>query len=316
MDIRQWLINYFSKEANAKVKELEDREKEMQSLIITAETDLNNRDYLIEELNTNITALKNEIKQLNTTIELLGDSDEAHIPDFIKNKCEEIKNEYPQANITYTGYTIKLNSKTITPAIDITDFIHVLNSHKKWCEKYNYTLKDYLCMYPDLEFGKVINKLMFDIYKKYLPTKSYVYDSTLYGIGEQWSPLIDSWYLKKMDCENSTFELMALFEAAGLTGELRSLYWNVCGQTELGGHSTLYAYDLQNNKWRHMETTATSTSCSTFYGLPFNTDTKDQLRITDVWFSFNSDIARHTFKTDASKKAYKKRDKFKNITIS
>jgi len=109
---------------------------------------------------------------------------------------------------------------------------------------------------------------------------------------------------------------MALFEAAGLTGELRSLYWNVCGQTELGGHSTVYVYDLQNDKWRHMETTATSTPYTSFYGLPFNTTETDQLRITDVWFSFNSDVARHTFKTDVSEKAYKKRDKFKNITIS
>jgi hypothetical protein len=190
-----------------------------------------------------------------------------------------------------------------------------MNSHREFCEVNGFTLKKYLEKFKDLSFGEVVNKLMYDISKGYVGRKRYMYDKDLYGVSEQWAPPIDTWYLRKMDCENSTNELMALFEAAGLVGELRSFYWNVVGNSPVGGHSTLYAWDFKNLVWRHIETTVTKISYMSFDSFPTNDDTNDRSRITDVWFSFNSDVARHTFKTDAAADTYKKRDKFNNITI-
>ena len=256
---------------------------------------------LIEDLKDKLSKLKAEINK--------------DIPQNVIYKCIDLRNAYPKATITYAGYGIKLKNSIVKPNVDIRDFIYVLESHRKWCLLNGLTLAQYKYKNEEMEFGELVNSLQFEIYKKYIARKTYQYDSTLYGIDEHWSPLIDSWYLKKMDCENSSFELMALFEAAGLTGVLKNLTWNVCGMAKLGGHSTVYCYDLKNNVWRHLETTTTYTNINSFYQLPLNTDETDKANIYNVWFSFNSETARHTFKTVSAEKDFKARNRFNNITI-
>ena len=118
-----------------------------------------------------------------------------------------------------------------------------------------------------------------------------------------------------MDCENSSNELMCLFESAGLVGDLKHFSWNVCGDCKLGGHSTIYCYDFKNEGYRHFETTKTQVFNKDFYSLPKHTNKSDSLNITSVWWSFNSAVARHTFKTDAARKSYEKRERFKNFVI-
>jgi len=284
--------------------------------------DLKDREAYIKDQEESIKTLQqsiidkdNQIAVLVSDNEKLEKENAGIIPNDIKKLADEMKASYPSAVIYYKGYTIKLKNSTQKPNVKVQDFIQVLESHRQWVSSKGLTLQNYLLTHPQLEFGEVVNKLMFDIYKAYAPTKTYMYDSDLYGVDEQWAPLIDTWYLKKMDCENSTNELMALFEAAGLTGDLKSFYWNVCGRCSLGGHSTLYCYDFKDKTWRHIETTETRVLYSNFHKLPDNKDTNDKLNITSVWWSFNSDIARHVFKTDADKKAYNKRDRFKNIII-
>jgi hypothetical protein len=303
MSLMTWLKSIFCKEN----VELEQELSNKTASLIKCEQ--NSEEYL----NT-ITAKESEVAQLKDDLKDLEESKDL-IPSEIINKAEELKNSYPSANIVYKGYTIKLKSSTRVPEIRVQDFIQVINSHKDWIRTTGLSLDKYRELYPDMSFGDLINKLMFDIYKKYAPRKSYVTDNILYGVDEQWAPALDTWYLRQMDCENSTNELMCLFEASGLTSELRSFYWNVCGDTSVGGHSTLYAYDFKNDTWRHFETTATSVPYADFYSLPDNHDNTDELNITSVWWSFNSDIARHIFKTDADKKAYIKRKRFKNIII-
>jgi len=273
---------------------------------------------LNNELNESETIIHDDfetIQKLNAEIDKLEEEKTAVIPQDIFDKANEIKNEYPIANIIYRGYTIQLKDSTIKPEIVVQDFIQILPSHKKWVKEKGLTLSIYLNNNKGIHFGEVINKLMFDIYKEYAPRKVYMTDDTLYGISEQWTPTLDSWYLKKMDCENSTLELMSLFEASGLTGELRSFYWNVCGNTQSGGHSTLYAWDFKNSFWRHIEATSIFVKYSDFYSLPTNKDSADKLNIISVWWSFNSDVARHTFKTDIDSENYNKRQKFKDFII-
>jgi len=238
------------------------------------------------------------------------------VPEAIVNKARDIQGSYPAANIVYAGYTIKLKNRNVTPEIRVQDFVHVLPSHRLWCEKRNLLLTTYVENNPDANFGELVNELMMDIYLAWLGSKTYVTDAELYGVDEQWAPALDTWYVRTMDCENSTLELMDLFEAAGLTGILRAFYWNVCGATFSGfGHSTLNAYDFRDDCFRHMETTATVTNLKTFHDLPRWDNAADDSNIKDVWWSFNSETARHTFSTAGAKKSYSKRDRFRNFII-
>jgi len=259
---------------------------------------------------------------LESTLSVLGDYEKElaafkrnQPPQNILDLAETKRTAYPIRNIVYKGYTIKLKNTIRKPEIKVQDFIQVLRSHHEWLENGGLTLQAYLKKYDGIDYGVVMNHLMFDIYRAYVPRKSYALDSDLYGISEQWSPTIDSWYLKKMDCENSSNELMSLFKAAGLTGPLEHFSWNSCGSTPLGGHSTVYCWDFSNEVWRHLETTVTSVSESEFTDLPENGDPNDQLGITDVWWSFNSQVARHMFATSAARKSYWKRERFQDFII-
>jgi hypothetical protein len=243
-------------------------------------------------------------------------SEHVIIPADVTAKALEIQQAYPSANIVYKGYAIKLKATVVAPEIRVQDFVQVLDSHRKWVESQGLTLQIYLSNNPDVAFGEVMNELMMDIYVQWMGLKSYARDIDLYGVEEQWTPTLDSWYLKKMDCENSTLELMSLFEAAGLIGILKSFYWNVCGLTYSGyGHSTLNVYDFRDDKFRHMESTTTVTNKKSFHDLPEWDAPADELNIQHVWWSFNSDIARGTFVTAAAEEAYNNRQRFKNFII-
>ena len=237
------------------------------------------------------------------------------IPMDIEDLAENIRFKYPVANISYKGYNAPLKNGPKLLDINVCDFVQVMNSHKIWCKQNKFRLSYYLKKYSEFSYGEVINKLMFDIYDKYVSRKSYMYDNDLYGKNEHWAPTLETWYLKRMDCENSSNELLCLFEAAGLNDVLKSFSWNVCGKCKLGGHSTIYAYDFKYKKWRHLETTVYSNKYKNFHEFPFNDDSNDSLNIYSVWFSFNSDIARHTFKTDSDGEKFNNRDKFKEIKI-
>lgn len=269
------------------------------------------KEGLIQELTINaaeLDKLKQELAEMKKQVDLI-------IPPEILGLADSMNSKYPLAKILYTGYPIRLKDKTLNPEIHVQDFITPLWSHFEWIEARNLTLEQYLAKSQGISFGEVLNKLMFDIYQAWAPTKRYEYDSNLYGISEYWSPAIDSWYVKRMDCENSSIELIALFMAAGIKGPLSAFTWVVCGDTPLGGHATVECYDFKLGKWRHLESTATSVPVSGFDKLPFHDDANDKLNITNVWFSFNSEISRSEFKTDAARESYNKRERFRNFVI-
>jgi len=257
-----------------------------------------------------------QIADLNVLVKKLKEKRGIEIPESIKAKAAEIRAKYPAAFICYKGFKIELKSGTITPEIRLQDFVHVLPSHRNFCETRGLTLANYVENNPDIEFGELVNELAWDIYLAWLDSKKYKTDADLYGVEEQWSSLLATWYVREMDCENSTLEYQALIEAAGLVGDLRAFFWNVCGSTYSGfGHSTLNAYDFRDDCFRHVETTLTVTNKKSFHDLPRWDSSADLLNIRDVWFSFNSEMARHTFKTDSAAETFKNRGRFRNVVI-
>ena len=240
----------------------------------------------------------------------------AIVPEHISALAQQISGKYPDARITYQGYPIRTEKGIQNFDIDLPDFIHVLPSHVRWCESKGLTLKLFLLSHPDLSFEEAIDGLRLSIWRAYLGRKRYAFDQDLYGFPEYWSPRLDAWYLKELDCEDSTNDVLSLFKAAGLTGPLESFSWNVCGNTfSYYGHSTIHAYSLVQNIWKHMETTITRTEKTAFSQLPEIHDASDPSNIKDVWWSFNSQRSRHSFVTDAAADSFKQRDMFKNIVI-
>jgi len=270
----------------------------------------------LDQVLTEKKALQEQVSTLNIQIKTLKESSSIQIPEEILKRADKERESYPIANIRYAGYTIKLKDSILKPEIVVQDFIHVLPGHREWIRSRKLSLKEFLAANPSMEFGEALNQSAFKIWKEYLKSKVYIFDFDLFGVDEQWASLLETWYIRKMDCENSTLEFMALLEAAGFDGILRSFYWNVCGGTFSGfGHSTCYFYDFRDDCYRHFETTLTSTPLSNFHMLPKNKDPIDESNLKDVWWSFNSDVARHTFATASAKKSYKSRDRFRNIII-
>jgi len=217
------------------------------------------------------------------------------VPKRIINICYTIRDKYPEEDLYYYR-TIKLKDKTITIDVPLRDWISPISSHYKWCNERGLTLENYVKLNKEngnkFTMEQLIDALRFEIYRQYIPTKQYRYDSSLYGENENWEPVIDTWHMKLGDCESSSMQLQCLFLAAGLIGPLEYLNWNTCGQTPLGGHSTITCFNFETNSWRHLESTSTSTNALKLADLPEIHDSSDQLNITDVWFSFCSQMSR------------------------
>ena len=238
------------------------------------------------------------------------------IPRGIHKLADEHRNRYPTHRVLYGGFQIKLKDRIERPQMAVQDFIHVLHSHREWCKLHGFSLEEYLLRYPKSDFGEVVNILMFDIFKRYVNMRKYLTDLLLFGVDEHWALLAIIWYLKIGDCEDTTNELMALFEAAGLSGPLRSFYWNACGMTHSDvGHSTLYAYDFRDGFYRHLETTLSRVRKTDFHQLPASNSLQDRMNLKYTWMSFNSDVARHRFNTDAAAESFEKRSRYQDIRI-
>lgn len=303
------LKELFCRGEGSRITTLESEAQENSTKMETMTTKAQQYVDALNEQRSQIGFLNDEIKRLKGELPI-------QIPDDIKKLSLEIRNKYPAATIVYKGYAIKLKDTVVTPEIRVQDFIHMISSHHRWVKSKGLHLKYYLNNNPDLSFAENFNDVRRDLLAEHVKRKTYIYDSELYGVDEQWAPALDGWYLKKMDCEGSTNEALALFEAAGLGGILRSFNWNVCGYTYSGyGHSTINALDLVDKVHRHLETTVTRVKAATFSDFPEWTDKADQSNIKDVWWSFNSDIARHTFTTAGARKSYEKRKRFQRFII-
>jgi len=215
----------------------------------------------------------------------------------ILSKCDDIQNKYPEKNLIYYK-TIKLKDKIIYPSVKLQDFITPMYSHYKWCKDNKLTIEDFIRINKENDnkytMEELLDSLRFQIFKKYARMKSYQCDSKLYGVPEMWESPLNIWYIKQGDCESSSLSLLCLFKAAGFNNDLEHLNWAVCGDTKYGGHCVVHIYSLVKKKWYHLETTKTKIKEQEIKQLPEIHDESNPLCITDIWFSFNSQLSRAT----------------------
>lgn len=221
-----------------------------------------------------------------------------------KKEQEEIKyildNKYPKVNIEYKG-RIFGTQKEIIP-IDVRLLITPQDFHIKEEIKKN----KLEIVVPEIDIPEIYNY----IYKKYY---KYAHDQKVYGVSELWEFPFEILEKKKItksqgfDCDSWANLQASFYISAGMPPHKVRV---VCGDTNYGGHSTVYVYSDIDGKWHHLNSTY-----GKFYEHLFNFPTTDDAGVTDnlgikdVWFSFNNLYSWHIFKTDTAKKSFKKINK-------
>lgn len=248
-------------------------------------------------------------KQLSKDVDQLklqlADQEVANIiPEEYQAIAEKLDTQFPKAKVLHALPILLKDSQVVNKNVEVQNFVQDFYELHNKVKKMGFTLEAYKEKYPKYNWGELVNKLAFDIYKHTRRYVTYKYDINKYGFSEYWQISILTHYLGQGDCEDSTNYLLSWFKAAGLPA---FAFRNTCGGTKLGGHSTTYAYDFKNKVWKHMEaTTQTTRGLKDFYSLP-DKNKPHQLHITDVWWSFNWEFAWHKFETAAAKKTMPER---------
>ncbi len=261
-----------------------------------------NANQKLESCNAKTTELNKSIDQFK--VKLADCSDKEKIPLEYQGVAEELNKKYPQVSVTHDLPILIKDGNVVNVNVKVQNFIGEFYELQNKVKRLGFTLEAYKQKYSEHEWGELVNKLAFDIYKHTRRYVKYKYDVNKYGFNEYWQLPILTHYLGEGDCEDSSNLLLSWFKAAGLPAfALR----NTCGMTKLGGHSTVYVYDFKNDVWRHMEATSQTTrGLKNFYSLP-SKKKPHQLHIVDVWWSFNWENAWHKFETAGARKTMPKR---------
>jgi hypothetical protein len=230
-------------------------------------------------------------------VELNKEIDEVkkeEIPTRLLPLKKQLDEKHPKAIITHELPIMKAKGNVEEVEIRVQNFVTDFWELRNRVGNLGFTMKAYREKYPDLPYEERAMLLAFDIFKHTRRYVTYKYDSNQFGLKEFWLLPEVTYYLGEGDCEDSSNLLLSWFKAAGIPS---FMVRNTCGETKLGGHSTVYVYDFKAGLWRHMEATETSIRAKQFEQLPTKNN-PDQLWITDVWFSFNWDDAWHKFETE------------------
>lgn len=220
---------------------------------------------------------------------ILRDSKCGKIPYRTQQLIKYHNGKYPKNNITYKGILISDSIVKTRPNILVTDYIHVTESMKKW-------IKSKKLEYKGDFTPESISKHAWKVYSEFVKHTKYYTDEKLYGINEYWVPTMEQFYIKNYagkwvgDCENLALLCISLLYASGLP---RGLFRIVAGDTDLGGHATLFVWDWRTNQFEQWETTAT---------FPMQVQEHDKIAIKRVWFSFDIKYSWSTI----NKSKYKK----------
>lgn len=293
--LSQWVCDYSGYEKET--KELKNR---IEDLKLEAKYYQDNLD-LQKANNTLFNKQINELQQLNNTLKLQLEQDKEDLFIAYDDIRTEIETKYKAKNVKY-NLAISTKDEIKNYKIDVRNFISTFYDLEEELKYNKLTIKDYIAKYKDLELAQY--HLILDIYNYSRKYVKYIYDINLYGASEFWQIPILTYYQKLGDCEDMSHLLLAFYKASGLPAWM---FRNTCGMCKLGGHSTVYAYILKENKWYHLEATRTS-KYADYLAIPDKA--KDDLHITDVWFSFNWEQTYSEFVTNAAKDSYKKQDKY------
>jgi len=229
---------------------------------------------------TKIVELGNEKTELQRQLEALQAlaNPDSLIPPALDQLLEFYRSKYPRAEVLYNGryYATKNGEKHYYPQdvrtfITPTDF-HFTNQTKAF--KLAQMIKE------QKDFHKGCDKLV-ELVWGFL-TPNYHDEASSWGVTEYWNTPQETYVGAPMDCEDHANRLISYCRAAGLPAKM---IYNVVGNTQLGGHSTVY-YFASDRKWHHLEAT------SYFPGNVLDTPSKDapdQLWIDSVWFRFNDE---------------------------
>lgn len=96
------------------------------------------------------------------------------------------------------------------------------------------------------------------------------------------------------NCDSHAIALVSFFRALGLPA---GYVWNVVGDCEYGGHSTVYVYG-EDGKFHHLNSTYGQVNKKRISEYPTHKDAKegnDKMGIQNVWLSFNDKVSRSQF---------------------
>ena len=217
-------------------------------------------------------------------------------------------NKHPPANIRYVArpsiyYKGEMNS------IDVRQFI-VTNDFEieGFIKNRNFYIKD------PMHLDKIVPK----IYRKHqLMRLKYHHDKDVTGFSEYWMYPYELRELNEHnsggDCDDMAISLVSHLRTAGVPD------WRVravVGDTQVGGHATVYVLDDSLDVWRHINSTSFADG-DKLTDYPTFGDETDRIGIKKdgVWFSFNDKHAWHKFETKAAEDSFKKHRMDKKVII-
>lgn len=147
------------------------------------------------------------------------------------------------------------------------------------------------------EWETLIPKIYKSIHDKYY---KYEYDKAVWGVNEVWEfpyELREKGFSKGFDCDSWGNFIVSYFRAAGLPA---GMVWCVAGDTDLGGHHTVYVWSSIDGKFHHMNSTYRADGfCPDMISkYPTHLDAeegRDKIGIKKVWCSYNDFVARSYF---------------------
>jgi len=227
----------------------------------------------------------------------------------IHPKADYWNDRKPKARITYNGRYIPKTNRKIIP-IDVRLLIMPQDQQiTRDIKNFDLTIENPL----------KCNDGILKIYKftrtnpnlKY----SYSYDDQLFGVGELWLFPFELRELKTGDCDDWMSSMASYLIAAGVP---RWRVRCVIGTTYSGfGHATIYVLGDDFETWYHLNSTTPISMIrqKTLTAMPKSNDSKDQIGIKSVWFSYNDKYAWHTFETSAAETDFKKEKAMKKFSI-
>ena len=199
-------------------------------------------------------------------------------------------NKYRIGKITYKGRPLPFSNININIPVNILitpNDPFIIEDLKKW-NLYK-TGED-----PETLVPKIYKKIKTDYYK-------YAYDRNTWGTNELWEFPFEVREMRKkgkgVDCDSWSHFKLSYYIAAGVPNWMVKV---VCGNTDLGGHSTIYVYSKKDNTWHHINSTY-GKNYSNVKTYPTHDDArngKDKIGINNVWFSFNNEFCWYKFKSD------------------
>ncbi len=236
---------------------------------------------LKELFTAKIEKYENEIKILTQQIQQLGSND-----DDLLNK--KLLNKYPTQKIAWNARSLPFSEEKCRVPVQV-----LITPNDPYIVQ---DLRDWGLYETGEDHETLVPKIYAKIRQKYY---KYAFDKVTWGTNEVWEfpfELRAKGFKKGFDCDSWANFQVSYYRAAGVPA---GMVWVVAGDTELGGHSTVYVWSKVDSKFHHLNSTYTTFKRSVS-GYPTHDDAeagKDKIGIRKVWCSYNDVCARSHFKS-------------------